>query len=161
MKTQTMKRIGIIATLAIGIALVYQHRFDLNLEHKEPPAIIPPSNQIAETGITLPHDDGNGVDYHIGFYYGSWRAVSNAYRFKKPPEGYSILCDNAGHYTPSAPYSGDCSWDTNMVATNYFKAVILAWRNDEILHPDKYSPAPPRIESPHYDFHLCEPGEKP
>lgn len=37
MKVSTMKQIGITATLLIGIALVYQHRFDLRLEHKDPP----------------------------------------------------------------------------------------------------------------------------
>lgn len=70
------------------------------------------------------------------FFMGSWTAVSNATRAMQPPEGWSVVCDDEGHYAARSPYGTVLDLKNDAanayVRTNYFEAVVVAWRTKEI-----------------------------
>lgn len=90
-----------------------------------------------------------GVDAGLGKSdYGlvSITARSNATHFGKPPEGYSIVCDDRGNFSVSVKktWSSGGNWIPELawlIRTNEAEALIAAWRYWEIDNAP-YVPSP-------------------
>jgi hypothetical protein len=59
-------------------------------------------------------------------------AKSNATRFGKPPEGWTVVADGHGHFCP-AHHGSPFDSVGEMIRTNEWEAVIACWRIKEVV----------------------------
>lgn len=138
--------ISAVVALALALTISLKRGYE---RHKARIALVEqpkPKRTIATKVVS------NGVPFTINrpstaddFYLGSLTAISNATFANQPPQGWSIVCDDSGHYAARSPYGTvlDNNLETNgHIRTNYFEAVVVAWRVKEIWDTPREEPRP-------------------